>query len=61
MDNAFNSPVQVLDANMTAGEGKAKIPLLKCILLGIMAGSLNALCTSIVRSPLTKNCNSGHS
>lgn len=42
MDNAFNSPVQVLDANMTAGEGKAKIPLLKCILLGIMAGAFIA-------------------
>ena len=43
MDNAFNSPVQVLDANMTAGEGKAKIPLLKCILLGIMAGAFFAI------------------
>ena len=42
MDNAFNSPVQVLDANMNAGEGKAKIPLLKCILLGIMAGAFIA-------------------
>ena len=42
MDNAFNSPVQVLDANMNAGEGKAKIPPLKCILLGIMAGAFIA-------------------
>lgn len=42
MDNAFNTPVQVLDANMKAGEGKAKLPLLKCILLGIMAGGFIA-------------------
>lgn len=42
MDNAFNSPVQVLDANMKAGEGKVKLPLLKCILLGIMAGAFIA-------------------
>ena len=40
MDNAFNSPVQVLDANMKAGVGKAKLPLLKCILLGLMAGGI---------------------
>lgn len=42
MDNAFNSPAQVLEANMKAGEGKAKLPLLKCILLGIMAGAFIA-------------------
>ncbi len=42
MDNAFNTPAQVLDANMRAGEGKAKLPLLKCILLGIMAGAFIA-------------------
>ena len=42
MDNAFNSPLQVLDANMKAGEGKVKLPLLKCILLGIMAGAFIA-------------------
>ncbi len=42
MDNAFNTPVQVLDANMNAGEGKAKLPILKCILLGIMAGAFIA-------------------
>lgn len=42
MDNAFNSPAQVLDANMKAGEGKAKLPILKCILLGIMAGAFIA-------------------
>lgn len=42
MDNAFNSPAQVLEANMKAGEGKVKLPLLKCILLGIMAGAFIA-------------------
>lgn len=42
MDNAFNTPAQVLDANMRAGEGKAKLPLLKCILLGMMAGAFIA-------------------
>lgn len=42
MDNAFNTPAQVLDANMKAGEGKASLPLLKCILLGIMAGAFIA-------------------
>lgn len=42
MDNLFNTPVQVLDLNMKAGEGKAKQPLLKCILLGIMAGAFIA-------------------
>ena len=42
MDNAFNSPAQVLDANMKAGESKAVLPLLKCILLGMMAGAFIA-------------------
>lgn len=42
MDNAFNTPAQVLDANMRAGEGKTKLPLLKCILLGMMAGAFIA-------------------
>lgn len=42
MDNAFNTPAQVLDANIKAGEGKAKLSLLKCILLGIMAGGFIA-------------------
>lgn len=42
MDNNFNTPAQVLEANMKAGEGKAKLPLLKCILLGIMAGAFIA-------------------
>lgn len=42
MDNAFHSPLQVLDANMNAGENKVKLPLLKCILLGMMAGAFIA-------------------
>ncbi len=42
MDNAFNTPAQVFDANLSANEGKAKLPLLKCILLGIMAGAFIA-------------------
>lgn len=42
MENNFNTPAQVLEANMKAGEGKAKLPLLKCILLGLMAGGFIA-------------------
>lgn len=42
MENNFNTPVQVFEGNMKAGEGKAALPLLKCILLGIMAGAFIA-------------------
>lgn len=42
MENNFNTPAQVLEANMKAGEGKAALPLLKCILLGMMAGAFIA-------------------
>lgn len=42
MENNFNTPVQVLEGNMKAGEGKAAMPLVKCILLGIMAGAFIA-------------------
>lgn len=42
MENNFKAPSEVLEANMKAGEGKAKLPLLKCILLGIMAGAFIA-------------------
>lgn len=42
MDNAFHSPAQVLEANLKAGEAKSKLPLLKCMLLGIMAGAFIA-------------------
>jgi len=59
MDNAFNSPVQVLDANMNAGEGKAKIPLLKCILLGIMAGAFFAFCGALSNDAVHNIANQG--
>lgn len=39
MDNAFHTPAQIVEANIKAAEGKAKLPVLKCILLGIMAGA----------------------
>lgn len=42
MEQAFNIPSQVLDANIKAGCTKAQLPLLKCILLGIMAGAFIA-------------------
>ena len=42
MDNAFNTPVQVFEANVKAGEGKTQLALLKCILLGMMAGGFIA-------------------
>ena len=42
MDNNFNTPAQVFEANMKAGEGKVQLPLLKCILLGLMAGAFIA-------------------
>lgn len=42
MDNAFNTPLQVFEANMQAGEVKAKLPLMKCIMLAIMAGAFIA-------------------
>lgn len=42
MENHFNTPAQVFEANMKAGEGKVQLPLLKCILLGLMAGAFIA-------------------
>ena len=38
MEQHFNTPSEVIDTNMKAGEGKAHLPLGKMILLGIMAG-----------------------
>ena len=38
MEQHFNTPAEVIDNNMKAGEGKAHLPLGKMILLGIMAG-----------------------
>jgi len=42
MENNFNTPAQVFEANMKAGEGKVQLPLLQCILLGLMAGAFIA-------------------
>ena len=42
MENNFNTPVQVWEANMKAGETKAALSLLKCILLGVIAGAFIA-------------------
>ncbi len=42
MENNFNTPAQVFETNMKAGEGKVQLPLLKCILLGLMAGAFIA-------------------
>lgn len=42
MENNFNTPAQVFEANMKAGEGKVQLPLLKCIFLGLMAGAFIA-------------------
>lgn len=43
MEQHFNTPVEVIETNMKAGEGKASLPLGKMILLGIMAGAFIAL------------------
>ena len=43
MEQHFNTPLEVIDTNMKAGEGKAHLPLGKMILLGIMAGAFIAL------------------
>ena len=43
MDNLFNSPAEVISANMCGGEKKVSLPLGKMILLGIMAGAFIAL------------------
>lgn len=42
MENNFNTPAEVFELNMKAGEGKVKLSLLKCILLGMMAGAFIA-------------------
>ena len=44
MEQHFNTPSEVIDTNMKAGEGKAHLPLGKMILLGIMAGAISAHC-----------------
>lgn len=43
MSNHFNAPADVIEVNMKAGEGKVGLPLVKMIILGIMAGAFIAL------------------
>ncbi len=43
MEKQFNSPAEVVDMNMKAGEEKASQPFLKMVLLGIMSGAFVAL------------------
>lgn len=43
MDRHYNTPLEVINANMKAGEGKARLPLGKMILFGIAAGAFIAL------------------
>ena len=43
MDNLFNSPVQVIETNIKGGETKVNLPIIKMIILGIMAGAFIAL------------------
>lgn len=43
MNNNFNTPAEVVDANIAAGKTKANLPLMKMILLGILAGMFIAI------------------
>lgn len=43
MGNNFNSPAEVVDANIAAGKVKANLSLPKMILLGILAGFFIAI------------------
>lgn len=43
MENHFNTPAEVIDANMNACVGKVNLPLGRMILLGMMAGAFIAL------------------
>jgi formate/nitrite transporter len=43
MDTLFNSPVQVIETNIKGGETKVNLPIIKMIILGIMAGAFIAL------------------
>lgn len=42
-ENHFNTPIELIDANMKGGIAKANLPLHKMILLGILAGMFIAL------------------
>ncbi len=39
MENQFNTPQQILKANLEAAEAKAQLPILKLLVLGLMAGA----------------------
>lgn len=43
MENLYNTPAEALELNMKAGVNKARLPLLKMILLGVMAGAFIAI------------------
>lgn len=43
MENNFNTPVEIIDANMKGGITKVNLPLIKMILSGILAGAFIAL------------------
>lgn len=43
MGNNFNTPAEVVDANIASGKVKANLPLFKMILLGIAAGMFIAI------------------
>ena len=43
MDKQFNTPSEIIEANINGAVGKANLPLGKMILLGIMAGAFIAL------------------
>lgn len=39
MENQFNTPAEIVNGNLSACEGKAKLPLGRLLVLGIMAGA----------------------
>lgn len=43
MNNNFNTPVEVVKANIAAGKTKGDLPLFKMILLGMLAGAFIAI------------------
>lgn len=43
MENNFNTPVEIIDANIKGGITKVNLPLVKMILSGILAGAFIAL------------------
>ena len=47
MDNSVFTPEQVLEKIMQAGEKRILLPVLRCILLGIMAGGFIATSSSV--------------